>query len=252
MKQLTLIIIGFLIANFTMAQEIDLTDKWIKSIERISGFKSYNKDEMVNRDFSKILSNQFRYNNDPISTYIGIFGPKYRRIDFHLKAIKKGQHFSVTGKSKLEENVRELKGQMKLKKVLLREQDYITDSLYIGLFDCKLQEPGDKDGDGIFTGIFTTVFYIKDNEIQLFKTSSGDEPNFANTFVGKWTRYNSSIERKVIFSFHPAGLYEKLPFCDEMYTIKGFNDDYYVIKSEYEKFGWKDYDYKKKKTEWWK
>lgn len=141
---------------------------------------------------------------------------------------------------------------MKLEKVLLREQDYITDSLYIGLFDCKLEESGDRDGDGIFEGIFTTVFYIKDNEVQLYKTSSGDEPNFTNTFVGKWKRNNSNVERKVIFSFHPAGLYEKLPFCDEIYTNKEFNDDYNVIKPEFGEFGWNDYDYTKKKTDWWK
>ena len=140
---------------------------------------------------------------------------------------------------------------MRLNQVLLRKQSYIADSLYIGQFDCELREPGDREGDGVFSGIFTLVFYIKDNEVHFFKTSSGDEPNFTNTFVGKWTRNNSTVERKVIFSFHPAGLYDRLPFCDEIYTIKDFNDDYTLIKDEFEKYGWKEFDYTGNKTDWW-
>jgi hypothetical protein len=112
--------------------------------------------------------------------------------------------------------------------------------LYIGLFDCVLKEPGDKEGDGIFSGVFTLVFSLKDGELEIFKTDSGDEPTFTNTFVGKWTKNNSNVERMVIFSFHPAGFYEKLPFCEEIYTINEDNDDYTKIKPEYEKYGWKD------------
>src|SRR5690554_7492331 len=156
---LTLILIGFLTINLINAQEVDLSNKWINSIETSSGFNDFDKDKFDNLDFSSILSNQLRFDNDPISTYIGVFGPNYRRIDFHFEVTKNELIYSVTGKSKLGNNVRELKGEMKLKKVLLREQEYITDSLYIGLFDCKLFEPGDRDGDGVFSGIFTLVFY---------------------------------------------------------------------------------------------
>lgn len=119
------------------------------------------------------------------------------------------------------------------------------------MFDCKLQEPGDKDGDGVFSGIFTLVFYIKDNEAQIYKTSSGDEPMFTNTFVGKWIRNNSTVERKVIFSFHPAGLYEKLPFCDEFY-IYGENPDFSEINEKYMKYDWTVFNLKGEKTDWWK
>lgn len=253
MKHLTIIIIGLLIYNSTKAQEIDLSDKWIKSIETNSGFKDYDKNKFDNLDFSKILSNQLRFDNDPISTYIGVFGSNYHRIDFHLEVTKKGNEYSVTGKSKLGENIRELKGKMLLKKVLLRKQEYITDSLYIGLFDCVLKEPGDKEGDGIFSGIFTLVFYLKDGKLEFFKTDSGDEPTFTNTFVGKWIKNNSNLERKVIFSFHPAGLYEKLPFCDELY-IFGENPDFSEINEKYMKYGWSDFNLQKRglKTDWWK
>lgn len=253
MKQLTLILVGFIIVNLTKAQEIDLSDKWIKSIETSSGFKDYDKDKFDNLDFSKILSNQLRFDKDPISTYVGIFGPNYRRIDFHFEVTKNRQDYSVIGKSKLGDNIRELKGEMVLKKVLIRKQEYITDSLYIGFFDCVLREPGDRDGDGVFSGVFTSVFYINKGELIFFKTDSGDEPNYTNTFVGKWTKNNSNLERKVIFSFHPAGLYEKLPYCDELYTF-GDNPDYSEIKEKYLKYGWTDFKLQKRgqKTDWWK
>ena len=84
MKYLTLILIGLFIVNSTKAQEVDLSDKWIISIESNSGFKDFDKDKFNNLDFSSVLSNQLRIENDPISTYIGVFGPNYRRIDFHL------------------------------------------------------------------------------------------------------------------------------------------------------------------------
>lgn len=251
MKHLTLIIIGVLILNLTKAQEIILSDKWVKSIETYPGFKDYYKDRFDNLDFSKILSNQLRFDNDPISTYIGVFGSNYHRIDFHLEVSKNGHEYSVIGKSKLGENIRELKGKMILKKVLLRKQEYITDSLYIGLFDCVLRESGDREGDGVFSGVFTLVFYIKYGEVQLFSTSSGDEPHFTNTFVGKWTKNNSDIERQVIFSYHAAGLYEALPYCEELYDYE-FSDRT-IIKEKYLQYGWQDYPkIRGQKDTWWK
>jgi hypothetical protein len=250
MKNLILIILSFSIINLIIAQEIDLSDKWIDSIDATSGFKKFDNKRFDSLDFSKALSNQLRFENDPISTYIGIFGPNNRRIDFHLDVSKNESKYLVTGKSKLGENVRELKGELKLKKVLLRKQDYITDSLFIGLFEFELNEPGDRDGDGVFSGIFTLVFYLENNEITFFKTSSGDEPNFTNTFVGKWKRNNSTVERKVIFSFHAAGLYEGLPYCEELYTFEE-NDDYLIIKDEFKQFGWSNYPLiRGQKTDW--
>jgi len=251
-KHTILIILAIVIGQLTKAQEIDLSNKWTDLIESNSEFKDINIGRFNNLDFSNILSNQLRFDNDPFSTYIGIFGPNYRRIDFHLKTSKNNNNYSLTGKSKLGDNVRELKGELKLNKVLLKTQNYITDSLYIGLFDCKFQEPGDRSGDGMFSGVFTVVFYIKDNEIKLFKTSSGDEPNFTNTFVGKWTKNNSEVERRVIFSFHAAGLYERLPFCEEIYTYEDF-EDFVIIKEKYKKFGWTNYNPDKtEKSNWWK
>ncbi len=234
------------------SSNVDFSKKWLDYIVKNSGFKIFENEKIENVDLSKIISNQLRFEGDPISTYIGIFGPNYHRIDFHINAIKNDSIYIIAGKSNLKNNIRELKGEMKLFKVLLQETNYITDSLYIGLFKTKLQESGDKEGDGIFEGIFTVVFFKLNDEWTFYKTSSGDEPTFTNTFVGHWRKFNSDIKYKCIFSFHPAGLYEKLPFCDEIYTINEGNDDYTLIKGEYEKYGWENFNYKGEKTIWWK
>ena len=244
--------LGTKIKNDQNPEDVNLSKKWLDFIAKNSGFKEFDKDKFDNLDFSNVLSNHLRIKNDPISTYVGVFGSNFNRIDFHLEVIKKDNEYLIAGKDKLNSNMRELKGEMKLKKILLSTENYITDSLYLALFDCIMREPGDKNGDGVFTGIFTLVFYIKNAEIHFFKSDSGDEPTYTNTFIGKWTRYNSVIQKQCIFSFHAAGLYEKLPFCDELYTIEE-NDDFSIIKDKYKQFGWTDYNPEKKdKTDWWK
>src|SRR5690606_22551935 len=123
---------------------------------------------------------------------------------------------------------------------------------YIGLFACKLFEPGARDGDGVFSAMFTLAFYKKDNEVQFLKTSSGEYPNVATTFVGRWTRNKLSVERPVIYSFRAAEVYAGVPFCEYLYTFEE-NDDYLIIKEEFKEFGWQDYPKRRgQKTDWWK
>lgn len=227
----------------------DIANDWLDSIRNYDDFEEVSISKFTNWDFSNLLSNQESGN---WSSYVGVFGSNYRRIDFHMNVSKSDEKYQVVGSSKLGENIQEFKGTLTLEKAFLRVQNYITDSLYIGLFKCELNEPGTKNGDGTFLGIFTLVFYNKNDQVNIFKTSSGDTPSFTNTFVGNWMKYGSEKPRKVVFSFHAAGLYEKLPYCDNFYTIEGYNDDYLIINSEYLKFGWDDYDYDGGKSYWWK
>lgn len=226
--------------------------QWIDSVSNYEGFHEIDKSNFNDLNFSSILSNQSRIENDPLSTYTGVFGPKFRRIDFYWVVSKSNSVYLVNGKSKLGENIQNLTGELRLIKTLFRKQSYISDTLFIGLFDCTLQGPGNKTGDGAFVGVFTLVFYLKNGDPQIFKTDSGDPPSFTNTFVGMWTQYNSDVTRNVIFSFNPAGLYERLPYCDIIYTYNDINDDYSLIKEEYRQFGWEDFDYKGRKSDWWK
>ena len=198
---------------------------------------------------SHIISNQLRFESDPISTYVGVFGPNFSRIDFHIIAKKEEDSYSITGVSRLGTNIRPLKGEMVLSKLLIAP-NYLVDSLYIGLFDCKLSEPGDKSGDGEFVGVFTLIFYHDDKDLQFYSTASGEPPTFTNTFIGSWSKYNSSIKRRCIFSFHVAGLYKALPYCEELYDYEF--EDRTKIKEKYVQFGWKNYPLNRgNKTNWW-
>lgn len=252
MNKLRFIIFGLLLTTKALCQKTDFSSKWADSIMMVKGFNETPISAFETKDFSELISNQLRFSNDPISSYTGVFGPNFRRIDFHLHVQKSEGKYLVSGFSKLGENVRPLTGELDLMTVLLRKQEYITDSLFIGIFNCILKEPGNRNGDGVFEGGFALVFFKGEIGIQFFKTSSGDEPNFTNTFVGTWKRNNSTTERKVVFSFHPAGLYEKLPFSDEFYEIDGENGDFYLINKKYMEFDWSDFDYSGKKLIWWK
>jgi hypothetical protein len=219
----------------------DLTNQWIDSISGYRDFKEVNIEDFNHWNFENLLSNLERYEEDPISTYIGFFGPNFRRIDFQLKASKNDLTYCIEGRSKLGDNIRPINGQMKLIKAFLRPQEYITDSLFIGIFQADLEEPGDKSGDGRFSGVFTIVFYKGLDTVERFSTSSGDEPNFSNTFVGHWNQCDSDFSKKVIFSFWPSGLYTHLPFCEDVYDFTD-NPDYSIIKQEYLKYGWEEWD----------
>ncbi len=57
-----------------------------------------------------------------------------------------------------------------------------------------------------------------------------------------------------VFAVSPAGLYNYLPFCENLYTVdENDNPEYYYISEKYKKFGWQDYNYRNpKKDQWWK
>ena len=76
-------------------------------------------------------------------------------------------------------------------------------------------------------------------------------------FVGTWENYSHFYRRvvkKCIFSFHPAGLYSELPFCEDFYFREGEEPlQKYLIKEKYRKYGWQDFnEHYGYKTYWWK
>ncbi|GAB3339049.1 hypothetical protein GCM10027429_24920 [Marivirga atlantica] len=164
-------------------------------------------------DFSNILSNQNRFEGDGWSSYTGFFGPKNRRIDFHLLATKiSPEVYSVTGKSKLGENIRELSGKI----VLLNA--YITNwKAHVITFKYELNEPGDKDGDGKFVGIGSIAFQLNENNAEIFWSAAGDYREYNNVFVGEWQRFNSSVTRECIFTFYVSGTHNKLVLKSELF-----------------------------------
>lgn len=256
MKLPFLILIPFLSVVTANGQTVDFSQHWMDSVIRSDpSFKKMDVATMAHLDIGDIIGNGAYSESGPSSSYIGFFGPKYRRIDLRFSAQKKegpGTEYRIEGKSRMGSNIRPLKGTMKLTEVLEKKEVFGYITLYICLFDYEIAEPGDKEGDGTFKGVASAVFSLDKGVPQPFWSESGDYRDLANVFVGTWHRRGAKTVRKCIFSFAPTGLYNKLPYCEEVYVYEDDFDDLPYIDPEFIRYGWEDYDQDGvKKTDWW-
>lgn len=227
-----------------------ISTDWEKDI--VAKFNNKDLSEFQEYDFSEIISNQVRIDRDPWSSYIGVFGPKNRRIDFHLIAKKvDSKTYAISGKSKLGQNIRKITGEIHIRKIV--EIKWMASVM---IFEYKLYEPGDKNGDGSFVGVGAIAFMINEDKPTLFWSESGDFREYNNVFVGVWNRNNSDVSRDCIFSFNPSGTHTTLPYRDYLYKEFEPEDEckcYFEIKDEYRQYGWENYDDSDGyKDYWWK
>jgi hypothetical protein len=250
MRTLVALLLFFNLST-TIAQIPENSKSWQKEYIE-DKLTSLDINDFTKYDFSDIISNQNRFTGDGWSTYTGVFGPKNRRIDFHLLATKTGpREYIVNGKSKLGNNVRELTGKVELINA------YKTNwRAQVITFKYELNEPGNKDGDGKFVGIGAIAFEVKENKPDIFWSEAGDYREYNNIFVGEWLRFGSTVSRECIFSFYVSGTHNKLPLRSELY--KPFPEEseckcFFELKDDIRQYGWQDYDDRDiKKEMWWK
>jgi len=240
----------FLVISFScLGQVSNIANEW--ETELTKQFKTQYHSEFLKFDFSEVLSNQMRIDNDPWSTYIGVFGSMNKRIDFHLTASKTNDtSYFVAGKRKRDNTVQSISGQIKPRKIYIVEND-----VYILSFDYLLKEKGDIDSLGYFYGIGSVVFTISNNKPKIYWSEAGELRQYNNMFVGIWRQKNSEKYRDCIFTFNPSGTHNKLPFRSDFYKEFASDDPckcFFEIKEEYRRYGWETYDdsngYKEK---WW-
>jgi hypothetical protein len=248
------IIISLLSFNWLLPETPTISENWKK--EALKNFQTYiisDTKELYSYDFSSIL-HRVSYGIANTNTYTGVFGPKNRRIDFYLTFEKKNINtYKVKGKSKLGDNIREISGEVQLLEAVKLNLAGYRSPAHIVWFEYKLNEPGNRDGDGCFIGIGSIVFTIEDGKPKALWSESGDLREYNNMFVGVWNRYNSDVSRECIFNFFPSGLYNKLPYRDNLY-IKDEDSEYnrFKIRDEFEQSGWENYrDNKSGETKWW-
>ncbi|QLG44183.1 hypothetical protein [Costertonia aggregata] len=246
MQKILIVYMVFFNLFMVYTQTTDLAQQWKDSVLSTEYFDIVENKEIAHLDFSEFVSTTTNKNNTALSAYTGVFGPNYRRIDFRLTAIKKENilnEYIVEGKSKLGNNIRPIKGKMTLNTVLMNKNLFgMSVPVYVCLFDYEFLEPGDKAGDGKFEGIFTAIFYNDKGKIKSFHSESGDFSEYRNVFVGQWKRYDSDTIRNCIFSFYPAGMFNSLPYCNELYSYEDGFTDFTYIKEKYRDFGWQDYN----------
>lgn len=202
MKYILIILSIIFIAENTHAQD-DYAAAWKKEL-LAQPFDVANINEIKNIDLSNIISNCLLEKESGFSSYVGIFGPKYRRIDFRLHAQKSktsDYKYIITGKSRLGNNIRELNGTMTLTN--LKKLEDLTENmpLYFCIFNYQLNEPGDRDGDGSFEGVASVLFYTtnNNNKPELYWAACGDYRDWNNTFVGTLEKIQFKCNQKMYF-----------------------------------------------------
>jgi hypothetical protein len=227
---------------------------WLDSIYKDNSFDKLSIEFLKDKDLSEVISNQIRLEGDPMMYYSGVFGANYTRIDFYLTATKQdlfSLDYQITGFDKLGMNIRPITGLMRIKDLFVYKEDYWIHTIYLVVLDCKFYEPGDKNGDGCFDGIYTAVFDIENNKVEEIASESGDFSEYSRVFIGSWQKYNTNNVKSTIFSLSPIGLYGALPMCEEFYQIcDDCPDDNVIPKDKYVKNGWINYS-ATKKEKWW-
>lgn len=248
-----IITVQIFLASDVYGNEIDFSRRWKETLLNDTCFVNLDSAEYKDYDFSYVLSN---IDNPGFlrRSYIGIFGPNYRRIEFFFQAERDRSdpyNYIIQGKSKLGDNIRPINGNITL--LAVREEKCYEVWAPLAIFSYEIKEPGTKEGDGVYKGVLSVMFVFDDDGIRFFTPSDGSYYQYFHKFVGTWERYNSNVRNKCIFSYEVAGFFMKLPYCEEL--IKSSEDDWYVyeIKDEFKQYGWEDYDYEDYDIEcWWK
>lgn len=242
--------------------ESDITSLWVKDIKS----NTYLKKTDVGLSLLKTLdiSDIIAYNtieeyeiSENFSTYIGVFGQNFERIDFHVYSASKltNQNYELKLLMRQGTTIDTLAGHLKLIEAY-EFPDFFDDEnkqMFIFLYNFDFTSKNQVHGLTI-KGTSSVAFYTQDKTARNFWSSDGTLSEYVRTFVGYYFDNKNNSKQNCIFSLQPAGLYTYLPFCESFYSIDKYdNPEYYFINDKYRPFGWQDYDYRNpKKEEWWK
>jgi hypothetical protein len=230
----------------------DIGKLWSEQLQEISFLKPVNLDEAkkMEIDLSSILAYDNK-ENEYMSRFIGALGQNYQRIDLLVISAKHvgQQTYYLELLLKVGENIDTLTGEMQLKKAF-----EITDNIQkkiVYSFDYKFCTA---DKNVCLNGTNSTSFYIENEIPKNYWYEDGSFNDLVRTFVGTLTNKQKNATLNCVFALSPAGLYNYLPFCKDLYIVdENDNPDYYYISEKYKQNGWQDYDYRTpKKDQWWK
>lgn len=169
----------------------------------------------------------------------GVLGQNYQRIQFHIETVTKSRKNSntyiVTGKTKVNNNICNFKGEIKLQKIFyLNCEDDQKKKCGVLLANYIFYEDSSQYHSGFFEGVTECSFYYDStgSKMLLDKTYDGADGYENRTFVGTWTDYRSKQVKKCIWGDY------RLPFTF------GFDcgDGEMKICDEYVKNGWQSFN----------
>jgi hypothetical protein len=245
---------GQLIQNNTeeIKKDKNISELWSLNLQQLDFASQLNADEIerLTFDLSDILVYK-KGDNERLSWFIGALGQNFQKVDIIVLSAKHlgEQTYFLKLLFKNESNIDTLTGEMNLKTVFELPED--IHKIYICSFSYSFRS---SDNTICLEGTNAVSFYVEDSIPKNYWYDDGSFNDYVRTFVGTKTNNTNGQKMNCVFAVSPAGLYNSLPFCEDLYWVdEEDNPEYYYIKDEYKQNGWQDFETKDPKTDkWWK
>jgi len=230
----------------------NISELWSLQLQKLDFARQLDTNEIkkLTFDLSDILTYK-KDENERLSWLIGALGQNFQKFDVLILSAKHlgQQTYLLKLLFKNDENIDILTGEMSLKTVFELPED--MHKIYIYSFSFAFCSD---DKTICLEGINAVSFYALDNLPQNYWYEDGSFNDYVRTFVGTKTNKKTGEKMNCVFAVSPAGLYNYLPFCEDLYWVnEDDNPEYYYIKDKYKQNGWQDFETKDPKTEkWWK
>lgn len=221
---------GHLCENFN-PQQTDFSKEYLELRTKRYTSQTNQLSQTVKYDFSQIwLSGNWQQN--------GIIGPNCQRIQIHIdnvsKSEKKPDTYLVTGKSKVNNNICNFSGEIKLLKVYYSEYCEDSSKKQCGVIFANyvFYEDSSQNHSGIFKGTTDCDFYTDNSKGKLDDTFDGADGYENRSFVGTWTDYKSKEKKKCIWGDY------RLPFSFDF----DIGDGEMHVNDKYKNNGWQSFN----------
>lgn len=198
--------------------------------------------DIENYDVSNLWLTEFPIMAEGVKIYrpepLGYFGENYQRFNIHFVSIIQNaddkSEYLAFGKNRLEENISEVIGVLKISKAELYDspnkpgsKEGILEGIYT------LYEDSKKSGTGVFKGNFETYFELSQSEEIVYNTVAWFADGFLNNqFEGTWSSYISESTRICNWGDY------RIPNSDELDNGAGE----FHVSDRFIQFGWENYE----------
>jgi hypothetical protein len=222
---------GHLCENFN-PQQIDFSQEYLEVRKKIFSNKVDELKSLLKYDFSSIWpSGDWQQN--------GVIGQNNQRIQFHIDSVFKDTTrpttYHVIGKSKVNKNICDFKGEIKFIDAFKTEGVIPSSPKKSGeLFASYIfYEDSSQNHSGIFKGITECAFYLDSlgSHMMLDDTESDFDGYWNRSFVGTWTDYKTREIKKCIWGDY------RLPFTFDFDS----GDGTMMVAEQYVKNGWESF-----------
>lgn len=203
-------IVSFFIMSIQLSYtQVDFSEDWY-----CSNWKWEKEDDSI-ADFTEIITNKYNFSNLFMSHYPnsygldnptpihGVFGKGYDKIDIFFTRVSQSKEdfskYTVTGKSKLFNNICDFDGQLNITSVLAYFPKKRTDTILVVKGNYYLNEHQEKKGAGYFKGAFKIILWARNMHSKKisFDMDATYEGGAVKAFVGIWKKHNSENPAKL-------------------------------------------------------